>query len=42
MEDKAELSQVMEYVAYLVKMSMFAKSFKWKSLLRYDLEHRKC
>ncbi len=40
-EDKASLSQVMDYAGYIMKIASFAQSFKWESVLRYDYEYRK-
>ena len=41
LEDKADMTTVLEYVAYIIKMSRLAQSFRWESLLRYDVEYRK-
>ena len=41
LEDKEDMTTVLEYVSYLTKITRLAQAFRWESLVRYDTEYRK-
>jgi hypothetical protein len=41
LEDKVDMARVLQYCTYMVKISTFAQTHKWDSILKYDREYRK-
>ena len=40
-EEQIDVSEILDYIAYLTKIATFAQAFRWESVLRYDTEYRK-
>ena len=40
-EDKADLSSILQYASYLVQIATMSQTFRWESVLKYDFEYRR-
>jgi hypothetical protein len=40
-KEKLSVSDMLDYINYVIKIATFSQSFQWASVLKYDLEYRK-